>query len=278
MLTKKRFLWVMMAFLLSCITVAAQQQEPVKVNIAPDHADWLYKPGEKVKFKVSVTKNDEPLPNVEISYEVGMMPPAKQGKKTLKKGNIVINGGTLKDAGFLRFKVSAIYLDKVYESVATVVFVPETFQPATTLPTDELKIVRIAMEEEEPEPDESECSTTLKAQSIEESRQKLADHATSGTVVAPNAVETLTWNGKTFPIIGYHPISEKDQTILCVPIEYAKHFLPSYCSGVVSRSLIGEITINEGRYAGTHHVYYIFINDGWDVPRFNIYLDTPWID
>jgi cephalosporin-C deacetylase-like acetyl esterase len=142
MIAKRRF-FIFVIILISSlpvVSIVAQQQEKyVKVSIAPDHGDWLYKPGEKVKFGVTVTKNSVPLKNVEIRYEVGpdMMPPVvKQDWKMLGNGTISIDGGTMNEAGFLRCRVWAKYQDKTYEGMATVGFSPTAIQPVATLPAD----------------------------------------------------------------------------------------------------------------------------------------------
>ena len=125
-----------------CSVVTAQPGEKlIRVNIAPQHSDWVYKPGETVKFDVTVTKNDVLVPNVEISYEFGpeMLPPVKKDKQKLKDGKIVIDAGTMKTAGFLRCCVYAMYDGKKYEGLATAAFSPETIQPTTTQPADFLQ-------------------------------------------------------------------------------------------------------------------------------------------
>jgi len=110
----------------------------IKVNIAPHHTGWVYKTGDTVKFNVSVTKNGELLPNVKIFYEVGpeMMPPVKRDIMTLKKGEAVIDAGTMTTPGFLRCYVSARYKGKNYQSMATAAVGTEDIQPTTTLPDD----------------------------------------------------------------------------------------------------------------------------------------------
>ena len=52
-------------------TAIPPAEKMIKVSIAPDHADWTYKTGEQVKFRVQITKNSEPVRNVRIRYEVG---------------------------------------------------------------------------------------------------------------------------------------------------------------------------------------------------------------
>ncbi|GHT63472.1 cephalosporin deacetylase [Bacteroidia bacterium] len=125
--------------LLSTAIVSAQPAERlVKVHIAPEHADWQYKPGEKVKFNVSVTKNDIQLKDVEIRYEVSedMMPPLKKESLVLKDGKAVIDAGTIKTPGFLRCLLYAKYEGKEYEGIATAGFEPGKIQPTIGLPAD----------------------------------------------------------------------------------------------------------------------------------------------
>ena len=132
----KRIFFVFLASMLA-ISFASMAQF-VKVNVAPQHGDWVYKPGEAVKFDVSITKNNVLLPNVEISYEFGpeMLPPVKKDKQSIKSGKTVIDAGTMKTAGFLRCRVVARYDGKDYEGLATAAFSPETIQPTTTVPAD----------------------------------------------------------------------------------------------------------------------------------------------
>jgi cephalosporin-C deacetylase-like acetyl esterase len=142
MRTKKHFpiFTAVLSFCLaSSLSLVAQQQERyVKVNIAPDHADWLYRVGEKVRFEVEVTRNDEPLQDVNIRYEISpdMMAPIKKGEQTLKNGKYGIDGGTMKEAGFLRCRVWAEYQGRTYEGMATAGFSPTSIQPTAILPAD----------------------------------------------------------------------------------------------------------------------------------------------
>ena len=139
MQTRRSFINLLVGLLtISSVALAQPAEKLIKVNIAPQHCDWVYQPGETVKFDVSVTKNDVLLPNVEITYEAGpeMLPPVKKDKQVLKDGKTVIDAGTMKTAGFLRCRVYAKYDGKNYEGLATAAFSPETIQPTTTLPTD----------------------------------------------------------------------------------------------------------------------------------------------
>ena len=140
MMQKRRKLFSLLLGMFAIVSMAVAQpvEKLIKVNVAPQHSNWVYKPGETVKFDVSVTKNDVLIPHVEISYEFGpeMMSPVKKDKQTLKDGKTVIDAGTMKTAGFLRCRVIARYEGKNYDGLATAAISPETIQPTTTLPAD----------------------------------------------------------------------------------------------------------------------------------------------
>ncbi|HBX21709.1 MAG TPA: acetylxylan esterase, partial [Porphyromonadaceae bacterium] len=129
---------VILFFFIHSNSWAQPAESFVKVNVAPEKTDWVYKPNEKVKFAVSITKNDIELPNVAVRYEVGpeMMSPVKTENVVLKNGTTVIDGGTLKEAGFLRCRVVASYEGKEYSGLATAAFSPDAIQSTTNEPED----------------------------------------------------------------------------------------------------------------------------------------------
>lgn len=121
------------------ITLWSQPKEQmIKVFVSPDHTDWLYKPGETVKFNIRITKNNIPLQNADAYYELSydMMPPLKKESVKLKNGELTINGSTMNIPGFMRCRVWTKHEDKTYSGYATAAFAPEDIKPTTTLPTD----------------------------------------------------------------------------------------------------------------------------------------------
>ena len=103
----------------------------------PDHADWLYKTGERAKVEVSFLVYGIPQ-DVEVSYEIGPdeMPATSQGKTKLKNGRATIDMGTMKKPGFLDLRLKAQVGDKKYEHHVKVGFSPEQLKPYTKNPTD----------------------------------------------------------------------------------------------------------------------------------------------
>lgn len=103
----------------------------------PDHADWLYKTGEKAKIDVGFYLYGIPQ-DVEISYEIGpdMMPSYQKGKAKLKNGRTTIDMGTMKKPGFLDLRLSATVNNKKFEHHVKVGFSPELLKPYTKNPQD----------------------------------------------------------------------------------------------------------------------------------------------
>ncbi len=126
----------------TCICTLSASAQPseqiVKVIVAPDHADWTYKTGEKVKFMVSVLQFGNPVKNVKIRYETGpeKMEAFKKDSLTLPEGKQTIEGGTLQKPGFLRCVVFATVQGKQYRGLATAGFEPETIRPTIQTPAD----------------------------------------------------------------------------------------------------------------------------------------------
>lgn len=134
-------LFSLVCLLLSIHLQGQPVERMVKVAVAPDHADWVYKIGEKVNFTVTVTQNSEPIQNVKIFYSIGpeLMKPVLNESAILKEGRLVIQAGTLKEAGFLRCRVFAEYEGTKYEGLGTAAFNPELIKPTIEYPADFLQ-------------------------------------------------------------------------------------------------------------------------------------------
>src|SRR5688572_26281421 len=105
-------------FTLTFSIQAQPTEQAIKVIVAPDHDNWTYKTGEKVKFTISVLQNGNPLKNVKVVYEYGpeKMDPVKKDSTVLANGTMTVDGGTLKTAGFLRCAVTAKVDGKDYRN------------------------------------------------------------------------------------------------------------------------------------------------------------------
>lgn len=135
----KKFLLITVLLFNTIIAGFAQPTEKlIKVVVAPDHSDWTYKTGEKVKFTVSVLQNGNPVKNAKIRYEIGpeKMEPTKKETLTLITGSQTFEAGTMTTAGFLRCVAVAEIDGKEYRNLATAGFNPTDIQPTVANPTD----------------------------------------------------------------------------------------------------------------------------------------------
>ncbi len=120
------------------ISSAQPPEKIVKVVVAPDHSDWTYTIGEKVKFNVSVYQFGNLVKNAKIRYEIGpeKQEPTKKESLTLINGTQTLDGGTMNIAGFLRCTAVAEVDGKEYRSLGTAGFSPTTIQPTVNNPID----------------------------------------------------------------------------------------------------------------------------------------------
>ena len=136
---RRSFYFLIMALLVFAEYAVTQPREQyVKVIVSPDHPDWLYKTGEKVKFTIRVLKDGNTVEGINVRYDIKpeMMETVRSGDEILKKDEIVVDGGTMNSPGFLRCWASVVYEDREYRGYATAGFEPEKIKPTTTEPVD----------------------------------------------------------------------------------------------------------------------------------------------
>src|SRR5262245_21690024 len=100
-------------FLFSLIAILARAE----IKVTADHADWVYAPGEPVKFTIAAK------PGATIGYSIGpeMMRPPQQKATIPESGTLTLEGGTLNTPGFLRCTVTG----DGERGLATAGFAPE---------------------------------------------------------------------------------------------------------------------------------------------------------
>ena len=113
---------------------------PIQVQVVADHADWNYAPGEPVKFTITVTNvaDKTPIANATVNYTIGpaMMPAEKKSSVTSAAGTVTLEGGTMKEPGFLRCTAELERDGATYRGMATAGFTPEKIQPTQIEPAD----------------------------------------------------------------------------------------------------------------------------------------------
>ncbi len=116
---------------------AAARTAAIQVRVAPDRPGWTYAVGEPVKFRIDVTADNETLAGATVRYSVGPeMLPAAEHTAAMPDGGLVIDGGTMKEPGFLRCIANVEFDGKSYRGLATAGFSPEKISPTQTPPAD----------------------------------------------------------------------------------------------------------------------------------------------
>lgn len=119
---------LLIAFLMLFYRAFGQPAERlIRIQITPNHTDWLYKPGEKIKFSITVLKNNVPIPDTEIRYQISedMMKPHKEGILQAEKGTATVEAKTMERPGFLRCQAFVKYGGREYQGIVTVGINPE---------------------------------------------------------------------------------------------------------------------------------------------------------
>lgn len=138
----KKILFVLLFALLLPLSFASAENYPYRSDVlwvtVPNHADWIYKTGEKATVEVQFYKYGIPRDGVTVSYEIGgdMMPAETSGSVTLKQGKAVITIGTMKEPGFRDCRMTATVDGKSYKHHVKVGFSPENIKPYTQMPKD----------------------------------------------------------------------------------------------------------------------------------------------
>lgn len=103
---KKNLLFVLLTVLFSPFVQA--ENYPYRSDVlwvtVPNHADWVYKTGEKATVEVQFYKYGIPQDGVTVNYELGddMMPADTRGSVVLKNGRAVHSYGDDETAWFPR--------------------------------------------------------------------------------------------------------------------------------------------------------------------------------
>ena len=138
----KKNLFVLLFALFLPVSFASAENYPYRSDVlwvtVPNHADWIYKTGEKATVEVQFYKYGIPQDGVTVSYEIGgdMMPAETSGSVTLKQGKAVIPIGTMKEPGFRDCRMTATVDGKSYKHHVKVGFSPENIKPYTQMPKD----------------------------------------------------------------------------------------------------------------------------------------------
>lgn len=136
---KKLFLMLLMVLAVGAKAVAENypyRSDYLWVTV-PDHADWLYKKGEKAHVEVQLYKYGVPVDAV-VKYEIAddMLPADRKGEARLKGGRASIDIGTRTTPGFRDLRLTANVDGKTYKHHIKVGFSVDEIRPYTKEPAD----------------------------------------------------------------------------------------------------------------------------------------------
>ena len=129
--------WIMLVVFVTNAENYPYRSDVLWVTV-PNHANWLYKTGEKASVEVQLYKYGIPQDEVMVSYEIGddLMPADTKGAIVLKKGKGTITMGTMKKPGFRDCRMTVKLGNQVYKHHVKVGFSVDQILPYTQMPSD----------------------------------------------------------------------------------------------------------------------------------------------
>lgn len=116
---------------------AVRRLASVRVQVAPDRADWTYAPGEPVSFRLQVLADGHPVAGASVSYTIA--PENTRAEKMtalVPPAGLVISAGAMSAPGFLRCIVETEIAGRKYRALATAACAPERILPGQSEPAD----------------------------------------------------------------------------------------------------------------------------------------------
>lgn len=137
----KIFRFQLLTFALTIFALAVNAQEQLgtyQIRVAPDRDNWTYELNQTAKFDIAVTLNNRQVAGMPIKYSCGaeMMPPTIEKSVTTTAQVLTIDGGTMKEAGFLRCIVTMEKNGTTYRGLGTAAFRPDLIKPTVSEPKD----------------------------------------------------------------------------------------------------------------------------------------------
>lgn len=129
--------WIMLVVFVTNAENYPYRSDVLWVTV-PNHANWLYKTGEKASVEVQLFKYGIPQDEVMVSYEIGddLMPADTKGAIVLKKGKGTITMGTMKKPGFRDCRMTVKLGNQVYKHHVKIGFSVDQILPYTQMPSD----------------------------------------------------------------------------------------------------------------------------------------------
>jgi cephalosporin-C deacetylase len=117
---------------------AVRRVSAVEIFVSPDHSDWKYKAGEKVRFTVRAMRDGSLAAGLSLTYTIGpeQMPPTITKTVVLTGEPLNVDGGTMSQPGFLRCTASIEANGITYRGLGTAGIDPEKIEAVAQAPAD----------------------------------------------------------------------------------------------------------------------------------------------
>lgn len=138
MLKQKTLLLLVLTMLCSFAAKAQENLGTYQVRVSLDKENWIYELNQLTKFTISVTLNNSQVAGLPLKYSCGAeaMPPTIEKTVTTTAQPLSIDGGTMKEPGFLRCIATIEKNGKTYRGLATAGFRPDLIKPIVKDPAD----------------------------------------------------------------------------------------------------------------------------------------------
>ncbi|MEG1586595.1 MAG: acetylxylan esterase [Bacteroidales bacterium] len=114
------------------------QRNYIDLIVTPDHADWIYRTGEKPTVKVMAFKSGIAQEGARVSYAAGpeMMDLTTTGEAIIQNGVANFTLPTLEKSGFLQCRITVKVGDAAYSDQIKLGFSPDKIEPTAVMPAD----------------------------------------------------------------------------------------------------------------------------------------------
>jgi cephalosporin-C deacetylase len=135
---RKHCLALLILLLASSLAFAQERTGTVQLRVRPDRDGWTYAVGEPVTFHIVATRDGFPVRDAKVTCRIGpeMMPPVQEKTVPCPAEGLRVEGGTMREPGFLRCVATMEFEGKNYRGLATAGFEPDKIKPTTEEPAD----------------------------------------------------------------------------------------------------------------------------------------------
>ena len=134
----KTFIFIAALMMATLSLRAAVASDMCEVRVAPADGSWTMPVGKEGKFRILVTRDNIPVPEGTVDYDISedLMTPRAKGTVKFTNGEAIVDAGTMDTPGFLRCNARCKIMGRDYSATGTIGFDPDSLRPVTNYPAD----------------------------------------------------------------------------------------------------------------------------------------------